>query len=213
MPRKPSTKMQEFCVRLDGEGDERVIKFVTEFCDRWLLVHHITTSENPHFHFYCRTTITQGNFSNKIKSVLGVKGGDYSVKKCDNDRVLEYYSYLFNTKKGNQPRLVSYEGFSPIDVEIYRENANRIAQEFQTRMQNSKKTQHDMCQIVLDRMDPRQVCFPEIVYDEVIAVLKASHTVARPNHVKDMICSVMAFSDNKDAKQKVKDLTLKFFSN
>lgn len=212
MPKPQSTKMREFRVRVDCNGDERVVNFCKKVCDKYLLVHHITTTENPHFHFYCSTTMSQGNFSNKIKSILDVKGGDYCVQTCDSDRVLEYYSYLFNTKKDNEPRLVSYEGFSPIDIEIYRANANAIAAEFQTRMTSKKKTQYDISMVVLERLDPKKCIFAETIYDVVIEVLRESHTMARPNHVKDIIATVMAYSHDKKARQTIKDLTLKFFS-
>jgi len=204
--------MKMYRVRVDGEVDERLVDFCKKLCDKWLLVHHVTTTDNPHYHIYCESTLSQGNFSNKIKSVLGVSGGDYSNKTCDVDRKLEYLSYLFNTKKGNKPRLVSYEGFSPIDVEIYRENATKIAQEFQTRMKDQKKTQYDVAMTALGRMSDGQAHLPEYVYQVVIDVLKESKLMARPNHVRDIMATIMAYSDNRQARTLIKDITLKFFS-
>jgi len=79
-------------------------------------------------------------------------------------------------------------------------------------MKEKKKSQFDIVEIVLDRMDPRQTCFPELIYDNLIEVCRANRTLPRPYHVRDMISSVMAFSNDKQARSKVKDLTLKFFS-
>lgn len=212
MPKPKSTLMKQFRVRVDAEGDDRLISFCKQNTDVYLLVHHVTTTENPHYHIYVETRYSQGNFSNKIKAELGVSGGDYSNAVCDPDRKIEYLSYLFNTKKGNEPRVVDYQGFSVIDIATYRENSQQIAREFAQKMKETKKTQLDVVNIVLERMDPHQCVFPELVYDTTVSVLRESRMMARPNHVKDIIASVMAFSDSKQAKQKVKDLTLKFFS-
>lgn len=212
MPKPKATTIKAYRVRVDTEGDDRMIAFCKKYSETYLLVHHVTTTENPHYHIYLETWLSQGNFSNKIKTDLEVKGGDYSNKVCDPDRKLQYLSYLFNTKKGNQPRVVTYEGFSVIDVATYRENAQQIANEFATRMKEGKKTQADVAHIVLERMDERQTVFPEVIYDHVITVLKECRMMARPNHIKDIIATVMAYSTNRRAKDQIKELTLKFFS-
>ena len=79
-------------------------------------------------------------------------------------------------------------------------------------MSLGKKTQFDIVQIVLQRHDPTKCFFPEVLYDEVISVLKETRTMARPYHVRDIISSVMAFSHDKSAREQIKDVTLKFFS-
>lgn len=211
MPKSPSSIMKRYRVRIDGSTDEMMTDFCKKVSSVYLLVHHTTTTENPHYHVYIETHYSQGNFSALIKKDLNVKGADYSNKACSEDRRLEYLSYLFNSKKGNVARCVTYAGFSVIDVATYRENSQRIAQEFQTKMK-TKKTQYDVSQVVLNRMDPTLIHMPGLVYDTVIEVLKESQTMARPNHVKDIIATVMAYSNNKSAKSQIKDLTLKFFS-
>lgn len=211
MPKPPSSLMKHYRVRVDGEAEEPVLAFVKKYSSRFILVHHTTTSENPHFHFYCETATSQGNFSNKIKSELGVKGGDYSNKTCDMERAIEYYGYLFNTKKGNVSRLVSYEGFSPIDIATYQANAKQVEKEFQTKMKNLKKTQFEIAEMVLENSHPSRHACPEDLYPIVIATLRQCRTMARPNHVKDIIATVMSFSKNEKANKIVKELTLKFF--
>jgi len=203
--------MKQFRVRVDCEGDERLVAFCKKHSEVFVLVHHTTTTENPHYHFYIETHMSQGNFSNKIKDELSVTGSNYSNAVCDPDRKLEYLSYLFNTKKGNVARLVTYQGFSPLDVATFQETALNIAKEFKAKLK-AKATQYDVAMLVLERLDERQAHLPEVVYDVVVSVLKESRTMARPNHVKDIIATVMAFSNNKKAKQQIKELTLKFFS-
>ena len=212
MPRSPSKIIKLFRVRIDDKDDETVKEFCVQNTTRYLLVHHVLPHGNPHHHFYCETTISQGNFANKIKAFFNVVGADYCVQKCDEDRRLEFYSYLFNTKKDNVPTYVSSNGFSPIDIATYKETAKQIAVEFETKLKQSKKSQFDIVEMVLSRMDLDQTCFPEIVYDEVITVCKLNRTMPRPFHVRDMISSVMSFSANRKARQQIKDITLKFFS-
>lgn len=215
MPKSSSSVMKLFRVRVDGESDEKVTQFCKNNTERFLLVHHITTTDNPHYHFVCYTKYSQGNFSNKIKSELGTSGGDYSNKTCDPDRVLEALSYLFNTKKGNKARTVAYVGYSVLDVATFQESAAQIATEFQTKMKENKKTQYDVAQAVIHRL-PELIDghfhVPSEIYDIVISVLKESKMMARPNHVKDIIATVMAYCDDKKARAIIKDLTLKFFS-
>jgi len=206
------TTTRIFRVRVDGLTDDIVSAFCKRHCSRFLIVHHTTLTENPHYHFYVETHFTQGNFSNKIKSDMKVTGSDYCNQQCDPDRKLEYLSYLFNTKKGNVPRLVTYDGFSPLDIATYAEAAKTIETEFQAKLKQKKKTQYDVVEAVLDRMDHRQLCFHEVVYDEVISVMKLMRIMARPNHVRDMIATIMAYGDDKKANKVIKELTLKFFS-
>jgi len=201
--------MPSYRVRIDGSDDVKMLAFFKSFTTVYLLVHHTTETDNPHYHAYCESKLTQGNFSNKIKKELDVKGSDYSNKKCDDDRKHEYLSYLFNTKKGNVPRTVGYDGFSVIDIKTFQENANTVAKEFKERLTQSKKTQIDVALIVSERTNSADVT---VIYDFVIDVLKQNRMMARPNHVKDIIATVMAYSDNKLANQNIKDLTLKFFS-
>lgn len=213
MPKSASSTIKAYRLRVDGDNDERVVDFLQKYCGKFLLVHHVTKTENPHYHAYCESTLTQGNFSNKVKQVLEVSGDAYSNKSCAADRKLEYLSYLFNTKKGNEPRCVLYEGFSVIDVATYKETANTIAREFTTRLVSEKKTQFQFVELIIERVGSDRCCFPEVIYEETISVLKAHHQIARPFVVRDLISTVMAYSDNKQARNKVKEQTLKFFSS
>lgn len=204
--------LHQFRIRIDGSDDARVTDFCKKFGGKCLLVHHVLPTGNPHYHAYIESKLSQGNFSNKIKSELEVKGGDYSNKSCAPDRVLEYLSYLFNTKKGNQSRTVYYEGFSVLDVKTFQESAKTIAEDFAHRMSQEKKTQFDLVMLVIDRLGKENCIHPEVIYDEVIEVMKLNRMVARPYHVRDMISSVMAYSGNSRAQATAKGIALKFFS-
>ena len=212
MPKSPSKIIKLFRVRVDAKDDEDVKRFCEETTSRYLLVHHVLPHGNPHHHFYCETTFSQGNYANKLKAFFNVVGADYCVQKCDADRRLEFFSYLFNTKKDNASKYVSSNGFSPIDIATYKETAKQIKDEFETKLKQKKKSQFDIVELVLSRMEPHHTVYPELVYDEVISVCKLNRTMPRPYHVRDMISSVMSFSENRQARAQIKDLTLKFFS-
>lgn len=199
-------------LRADGDDDQKVIQFLKKHSTRWLLVHHVLPTGNPHYHAYVETHLTQGNLSNYVKKELGVSKGDYSNKSCAEDRKHEYLSYLFNTKKGNVSRYVSSEEFTLLDIKTYQDNAKTIAEEFQERMtQNGKKTQYEIVEIVASRIGNKAFT-AELIYDELIEVLKFTRTVARPNHVRDMIYCVMAFHGSRSDKERMRSVALKFFS-
>ena len=52
----------------------------------------------------------------RVDSVFKVKGADRSVKQCDDDRVLEFVQYLFNTKHGNISTLLFNNVISEVDL-------------------------------------------------------------------------------------------------
>ena len=62
----------EYRIRFDGirEVDDRAIAFFKKRSDGFILVHHVTETENPHYHAYVRTSVSQGNFSNYLKKNL-----------------------------------------------------------------------------------------------------------------------------------------------
>ena len=214
MPRPRSNTTNLFRLRIDAQTDEKIIQFCNDHTSRYQVAHHIVKdNDNPHHHLYVETHLTQGNLSNLVKKYFGVSKDQYCNQTCDPDRVLEYYSYLYNTKKGNLPRYVGSQGFSAIDIATYQANAQQIENEFQTKLKEKKKTQFDIILIVLDRIPKHKFTCPSTIYDELISVLKECRTVARPNHVKDMISSIMAYSENSEANSKAKDLTLKYFLN
>jgi len=210
----PTVKtIHQYRLRVDGEDDPKMTQFLKKHTSRYLLVHHVLPTGNPHYHAYVETHLTQGNFSNYVKKEMGVSKGDYSNQTCADDRKHEYLSYLYNTKHGNKSRTVSYENFGTLDIKTYQEQALQISKEFKTKMALGKKTQYDIVQITLERcLKLDKTLLAHIIYDELVEVLKETRTVARPNHVRDMIFSVMVFSGQRQAEESAKELALKFFS-
>lgn len=74
MPKSPSKIIKLFRVRLDDRTDDEVRRFCEQTTEKYFLVHHLLPSTeerpsgNPHHHYYCETTYSQGNYSNKLKA-------------------------------------------------------------------------------------------------------------------------------------------------
>jgi len=209
----PTAKtVRQYRLRVDGEDDLKMTQFLQKHTSKYLLVHHVLPTGNPHYHAYVETHLTQGNFSNYVKKEMGVSKGDYSNQTCADDRKHEYLSYLYNTKHGNKSRTVSYHNFGTLDIKTYQESAQQIAKEFKTKMALGKKTQYDIVMLTIERLTPVHCVHATVIYDELVSVMKECKVVARPNHVRDMIFSVMVYSGQRQAEESAKELALKFFS-
>lgn len=201
--------MPSYRVRLDCTGgvlEETVKWFLNDKCDVYLLVHH-QINDNPHYHAYVETKYTQGNFSNLIKKTFGISGADYSNKKCDDDRKYEYFSYLFNVKKGNVPTYVTSHGIDNLTINQAKENAKQIAKEFQEKVSSGKKTKFDIAEFVASR-DCKD--FGEI-YDAVVDALHKNRMCSATYVVRDIISTVVHIQGGR-YRQELKEQTLKFFS-
>ena len=42
MPKSKSTTVKTYRVRVDCEGDEKVINFCKKYCETYIIVHHVT---------------------------------------------------------------------------------------------------------------------------------------------------------------------------
>jgi len=194
----------EYRIRFDGTRslDDQAIAFLKKRSDGFILVHHVTQTENPHYHVYVRSKVTQGNFTNYLKKEFGVSKSDYSVKTCATDRKLEFWSYLFNTKQGNQPTLVAYDGISPLEVEQARSNAKQIASEFETRIKtnNTKKlTKFD----IAEKLSKEK--FPDRgdLYDAVVKLLHMNRMCSNTFVIKDIMSTVLHLQDDKTMKSRL----------
>jgi len=195
--------LHEYRIRFDGPRslDDQAIAFFKKRSDGYILVHHVTETENPHYHVYVRSPVSQGNFSNYLKKEFGVSKSDYSCKTSAPDRRLEFWSYLFNTKKGNEPTLVDYQGISPLEVQQAKSNANQIAQEFQTRMKADKKklTKFD----IAEKLSQEKFKDHGELYDAVIKLLHANRMCSSSFVVKDIMTTTLHINGDKDMKERL----------
>lgn len=190
----------EYRIRFDGirELDERAIAFFKKRSDGYILVHHVTETENPHYHAYVRTSVSQGNFSNYLKKEFGVAKSDYSNKTSAPDRKLEFWAYLFNTKKGNVSTLISYEGISPLEVQLAKETSNQITKEFETRMASDKKkmTKFD----IAERLSKEKFATRGDLYDAVLKLLHDNRMCSNSFVIKDIMSTTLHINGDKDMK-------------
>jgi len=205
----PAKDPHQWRIHIDAKDiDAQAIAFFKKRAEAFILVHHTPPTDNPHYHCWVKTHITQGNMSNFIKKEFGVSKGDYSCVKCDPDRHLEYKSYLFNTKKGNVSRLISYEGVSPIDVETSRETAVQIANEFESRMVSVKKlTKFDIAERLSSRNYNCTDADISQLFDDVVKLLHDNRMCSATFVVRDIMTTVFHMTGSKQAK----DRAVKYF--
>jgi len=200
--------LHEYRIRFDGarDFDQRAIAFLAKRSDGYILVHHVTETENPHYHAYVRSSVSQGNLSNYLKKEFGVSKSDYSCKTCAPDRKLEFWSYLFNTKKGNVPTYVHSSGVPMLQINSARENANTIAKEFETRMKADKKklTKFD----IAEKLSQEKFRDHGELYDAVIKLLHANRMCSSSFVVKDIMTTVLHINGDKDMKERL----IRFFT-
>lgn len=202
----------EYRIRFDSprteETDAKAIAFFKKRSDGYILVHHVTQTENPHYHAYVRTSVTQGNFSNYLKKEFGVSKSDYSVKTCSTDRRLECWSYLFNTKQGNEPTLIDYQGISPLEVQQAKTNAKQIASEYETRVKSlkdkAKMTKFD----IAEKLSHEKFSGHSELYDAVIKLLHANRMCSSSFVVRDIMTTTLHIGGDKDMKERL----LKYFT-
>jgi len=190
----------EYRVRFDGTRslDDQAIAFLKKRSDGYILVHHITQTENPHYHAYVRTAVSQGNFSNYLKKEFGVSKSDYSVKTCAPDRRHEFWSYLFNTKKGNVPTAIDYHCVSPLEVQQAKANAAQITAEFETRMKEDKKklTKFD----IAEKLSQEKFRDHGELYDAVVKLLHMNRMCSNSFVIKDIMSTTLNINGDKNMK-------------
>jgi len=200
--------MYEWRLRFDGTRalDDRAVALLKKRCDGFILVHHIPPTDNPHYHAYVRTTVSQGNMTNYVIKEFGLtKRDDYSCVKCSPDRRLEYQSYLFNTKKGNVPTYISSEGVSPLDIKMAQETAKQISVEFETRMKNDKKlSKFD----IAEKLSHEKFNSHGDLYDAVVKLLHMNRMCSNSFVIKDIMSTTLHINGDKDMKERL----LKYFT-
>jgi len=202
--------MYEWRLRFDGgrELDAQAVALLKKRCDGFILVHHTPETENPHYHAYVRTTVSQGNMTNFIKKEFGLtQRNDYSCVKCAPDRRLEYQAYLFNTKKGNIPTYISSDGVSPLDIKMAQETAKQISIEFETRMKDSDKKKLTKFDIA-EKLSQEKFHSHGDLYDAVVKLLHMNRMCSNSFVIKDIMSTTLNINGDPDMKNRL----LKYFT-
>lgn len=126
----------KFRVRVDGErNDEHVTEFLKTYSS-YVLVAHMLPHGNPHYHAYVDAPMVMSDnaMRQRVKRYFKVeKSSDYSVKKCDEDKVNEYVQYLFNTKHGNKYELIIAHNFDNTLLHQLEKDAQAVSNDYEER--------------------------------------------------------------------------------
>lgn len=141
--------IMKFRIRVDdyGIGAKTSMYPIIETAKEHVLVRH-DIGDNPHWHLY----VDNPNFMSpqSVRYYLRKHTDnptDYSVKKCDDDRVDEYVQYLFNTKHGNVATIES-SLFDDNRLQQCRARADEVTEEFTKRKKDKPKTLYEIAMYV-----------------------------------------------------------------
>jgi len=193
----------EYRIRFDGirDQDDLAIAFFKKRSDGFILVHHVPETENPHYHAYVRTSVSQGNFSNYLKKEFGVAKSDYSNKTCAPDRRLEFWAYLFNTKKGNVATLIDYQGISPLEVKMAQDTSKQLTVEYQERVKNLKDKVKMTKFDIAEKLSHESFSSHGELYDAVVKLLHANRMCCNMFVIKDIMTTTLTLNGgDKDLK-------------
>lgn len=152
-----------FRIRIDIINDlnsDEILEVVKP--DTYVIVRHELPHGNPHYHAYIKynSHIKDNTIRQRIKrNFTQLKSSDYSVKKCDEDRVNEYVQYLFNTKHGNKWELIDTNNFDNKLLDDLIQAAKEISDDFTERNKSKKNTGPTIWELaeeisaVIDKLD------------------------------------------------------------
>lgn len=122
----------KFRIRIDDCMNKHLFYEWMEKYEKYVIVHHMV-NDNPHFHMLLDDPKCDSlqNMRMRVKRWFKVeKSSDYSVKKCDDERDLEYLQYLFNEKHGNKSTLLYSAGYTDDIINECRDKAKTVAEEY-----------------------------------------------------------------------------------
>lgn len=205
----------KFRVRIDQSDDDSVIKFCSSYTSS-VIVHHVLPHGNPHYHMYIEDlmSLSIDAFRARVKRYFKpVKSTDYSVKKCDDDKVNEYVQYLFNTKHGNVARYVSSTNFSDDDLVKCKEGAQVVSDEFE-RVTREREKQSKGPTIYQLGLELKQLLDEMHLNDDItvadytrgaMQICHKHHKSCEPNMLIKIVSTAMSFKQPDRLVRKVQE--------
>jgi len=100
-----------FRVRID-EIDSTSPEALTQWCaknsrDYVVMHHHVHLNKHYHLYLDAPMVMSPQSLRYKLKTHFELQNTQYSVGVCDEERLAEYLSYLYNTKHGNVATLIA----------------------------------------------------------------------------------------------------------
>lgn len=179
-------------IRIDGIELPQSITALLTSSKEFIIVKH-ELPNNPHYHAYIDNEMIMSpqSFRYHLRKIYE-KSSDYSVKQCEDGREDEYVQYLFNTKKGNQPFLIS-TNLSDERVSKARLGAEQVRREFDESVRNARpKSLYDIAMYVNKIADTSE---HDILVREVIKALHKFCKVHDEFLVNKVVFTIMSFRD------------------
>lgn len=193
----------KFRLRIDEQDDQTLISFVDPY-KTYVIVQHTLPHGNPHYHAYIEDVMSLSidAFRARVKRYFKVsKASDYSVKKCDEDKVNEYVQYLHNTKHGNEWRVVAVRNFDTNLLSELQKAAKDISEDFSSRHTREKKPKGPtIFQLAQEVQDMYEETHEEEISIErytqcAISICYKYHKTAEPHMLIKIISTAMARSE------------------
>lgn len=201
-------------IRVDGQSDDNVIRFCSkEMTVQYVIVSHVLpNNKNPHHHFYIddQMSMSVDAIRAKVKRFFKVDNrSDYSVKKYDRSKETNEFDcirYMFNTKHGNEWKLVSVRGFDDEFITSCQKDAQVLSEEYElkTRIRDMKKDQVTIWQLsqeLADMVDANHLDRKDIVRIEeytryAIQICYKHKRTCEFNMLNKIISTAMARTEN-----------------
>lgn len=202
-------------LRIDADDDDNVIQFLKPYY-AYVLVHHVLPHGNPHYHAYVddKMSLSIDAFRARVKRYFKTqKSSDYSVKKCDDDKVNEYVQYLFNTKHGNTSRLVTTVNFDDELLVSLQKSAQDVSDDYEQRTRTREKlnkgpTIFQLGVELKDMLDSTHVNDDITISDYsrgAIAICHKHHKSTEPNMLIKIVSTAMSFKQPDRLVKKVQE--------
>lgn len=124
---------------VEGFSSEKLVELMPE-ATSYVVVKHELPKGNPHIHAYMEIDVKEPTLRQRIKRKFdNLKPSDFSIKKCDPNRVNEYVQYMFNTKHGNKSELLNTHNFDDKLLNDLIQAAKKISDDYAaTKVKKSK---------------------------------------------------------------------------
>jgi len=139
-----------FRVRVDETSEvsrEALTQWVLRKCESYVVMHHMV-NENSHFHLYLadEAIASAQSLRYKLKTYFKLRPVEFSVGECDEARLDEYLSYLYNTKHGNVATLIA-TNLPDYQMDNARNAATAISEQY---AKSAKKKTKSLYEIALE---------------------------------------------------------------
>lgn len=193
-----------FRVRIDRDKTmsvndwcEKAVDFAKLFTSKYFVMYHLLV-DNPHIHMYVDAPMYMSDpaFRQRVKRFFNIQNStDYSIKKCDPDRINEYISYMFNTKHGNCPQLLDHNLDSTF-VSQCEESAKMVSEEYENSTRKREKvkgpTMYQLGMELYDMIHEYEEPTIRQYTHCAISILHKHHKTSEPNMLIKVISTAMS---------------------